>query len=175
MEDNMNPYATLKGITSACLFAGVAFAAGSAIAANALKDEIVGTWQMVSNVTTKSDGSKIDTWGPNPKGMIVFERNGRVASITTRPGIPNFASNNRGTGTADENKAVVQGSIAYYGTYSVNESDKSVTYQIEAATYPNWQGTTQKRAIAFSGNEFTQTLAAGSAGGAIEIKYKRVK
>jgi hypothetical protein len=107
--------------------------------------------------------------------MIVFERNGRVISVTTRPGIPKFASNNRATGTVEENKAVVQGSIAYYGTYSVNESEKSVTYQIDAATFPNWQGTAQKRIMAFSEDEFTQSVADGSAGGAVVIKYKRVK
>jgi len=171
----MNLFTTLKRITSALIFVGVAFAAGNAVAANTLKDQIIGTWQMVSNITTSPDGSKTETWGSNPKGMIIFERNGRMASVTTRSGIAKFASNNRGTGTADENKAVVQGSIAYFGTYSVNEADKSVTYQIDGATFPNWQGTTQKRTIAFSGEEFTQSLAAGSAGGAVDIKYKRVK
>jgi hypothetical protein len=168
-------YTTLRRVMPAFVFLGIVFAGGNAAAANTLKEQIVGTWQMVSNITTSPDGSKTETWGPNPKGMIIFERNGRMASVTTRSGITKFASNNRGTGTADENKAVVQGSIAYYGTYSVNEADKSVTYQIDGATFPNWQGTTQKRTIAFSGEEFTQSLAAGSAGGAVDIKYKRVK
>lgn len=171
----MHHYAALKRVTSALVFAGAAWVTANAAAADAVKEKIVGTWQMVSNTTTNADGKKTDTWGPTPKGMIVFERNGRVISVTTRPGVPKFASNNRATGTAEENKAVVQGSIAYFGTYTVNEAEKSVTYQIEAATFPNWQGTAQKRTIAFSGDEFTQSLAAGSAGGAVDIKYKRVK
>ena len=72
-------------------------------------------------------------------------------------------------------RTAVQGGIGLFGTYSVNPADKSLNYQIEASTFPNWAGTTQKRVFAISGNEMTQSLAAGSAGGTVEIKLKRVK
>jgi hypothetical protein len=50
-------------------------------------------------------------------------------------------------GTPGENKAVVQGSIAYFGTYSVNEADKVITAQIEGSTFAKLIGgaTTQAR------------------------------
>jgi hypothetical protein len=53
-------------------------------------------------------------------------------------GLPNFASGNRSSGTADENKAAVEGTLAHFGTYVVDEADKSLTLQIERATFPNW-------------------------------------
>jgi hypothetical protein len=34
--------------------------------------------------------------------------------VLTRPGLPKFAAENRLQGTPDENKAIVQGSIALY-------------------------------------------------------------
>jgi hypothetical protein len=155
---------------------GLALLAGNAVAQQkTLKEQIVGDWIQVSNVTTRADGTKVETWGPNPKSILILESNGRVATVVIRSDLSKFASNNRATGTADENKAVVQGSIAYFGTYSVNEADKSLTMQIEAATFPNWAGNAQTRKIAISGDELTQFVSAGSAGGSVEIKYQRAK
>ena len=140
-----------------------------------LKEQLVGDWVQVSNITTRADGTKVETWGPDAKSIMIFQNNGRVATIVTRADLPKFASNNRATGTADENKAVVQGSIAYFGTYSVDEANKKLSMRLEGSTFSNWTGTTQTRTIALSGDELTQSLPAGSAGGTVEIKYKRAK
>ena len=166
-----------RSILGLCAASALALALlpGNAVAQQkTLKDQLVGTWVMVSNITTRADGTKADTFGPNVKAMAIYDGEGHVASVTTRSDLPKFASNNRGTGTADENKAIVQGSIAYYGTYSVNEADKVLTVQIESATFPNWTGTAQTRKIAIAGDELTQSIATGSAGGSVEIKFKRV-
>jgi hypothetical protein len=42
-----------------------------------------------------------------------------------------FGSNNRDTGTADENKAVAQGTISHFGTYMVDEAGKTIDFRIE--------------------------------------------
>ena len=41
--------------------------------------------------------------------------------ILQRATLPRFASDNRMSGTAEENKAVVQGSIAYFRNYAIDE------------------------------------------------------
>jgi hypothetical protein len=41
-------------------------------------------------------------------------------------------------------KAVVQGSIAVFGTYSEDGTDNIITFHIEGSTFPNWNGTVQK-------------------------------
>ena len=140
-----------------------------------LKEQVVGTWVSVSNINTAANGTKSDLFGPNPKGLLIFESNGRFSLISVRSDLPKFGTNNRATGTAEENKAVIQGSIAYFGTYSVNEADKSFTVQVEGATFPNWMGTAQKRGLSISGDELTFINAAGSSGGSNEVKYKRAK
>ena len=63
------------------------------------------------------------------------------------PGRPAFASKDRLTGTADENKAAVQGMIAHYGSYTVDEAGKTFTFRVEASSFPNWDATSQKRAV----------------------------
>ena len=140
-----------------------------------LKEQVVGTWTAVSTTNTAANGAKSELFGPNPKGLMIFESNGCFSLISLRSDLPKFGTNNRATGTADENKAVVQGSIAYFGAYSVNEVDKSFTVQIEGAIFPNWTGTAQKRGLSISRDELTFTNAAGSTGGVNEVKYKRVR
>jgi len=139
------------------------------------KEQIVGTWVMVSNVTTRPDGSKTDTYGPNPKAIAMFQKDGRMVVMTARSDLPKFASGSRATGTPEENKAVVQGSIAYFGSYTVNEKHKTLTLNIDGSTFPNWAGTSQTRSVTLVGDELTQFLPSGSGGGAVVVKFQRIK
>jgi len=41
-----------------------------------IKDQIVGTWIFVSAQDVKPDGSRVDPWGPNPKGAALVTRLG---------------------------------------------------------------------------------------------------
>jgi hypothetical protein len=50
---------------------------------------------------------------------LYFESTGRYALVIAHDGFPKFASNGRVNATPEENKAVVEGSIAHFGTYSV--------------------------------------------------------
>src|SRR5262245_41894023 len=99
--------------------------------------DVVGTWDYVSADTVSPDGKRSPTFGPNPKGIVVFAANGHYALIVTRSGQPKFASNKRMEGTPEENKAIVQGSISHFGTYVVNEADKTITLHIQTSTFPN--------------------------------------
>jgi len=73
----------------------------------------------ISSVNTAKDGTvtKGISFGPNPAGRIVFTRSGHYVTVNTNPNLPKFASGNRMQGTAEENRAVVRGSIAGFGTY----------------------------------------------------------
>jgi len=154
------------------LFLGIALFAGNAIAQSA--KDVAGTWTLVS-FTTERDGNKIDVLGPNPKGSMMLDASGRFATMSRRSELPNFVSNNRATGTPEENKAIVQGSIAYFGTYSVSEADKTIIFRLEASTFPNWDGQEQKRPFTVANDELKWTVAAGSAGGPVHLTWKRVK
>jgi hypothetical protein len=156
----------LSAMTVLCL--GVA-APGTAVA-QTVKD-LVGAWTLVSSDTVRPDGSRLSTFGDNPKGIIVFTSDGRFIYLYSRGDLPKFASNNRNTGTPEENKAVVQGSIATFGTYSVAGADLMI--KVEHSTFPNWIGADQKRTIAITGDQLKWTNAAGSGGGLVELVLKR--
>jgi len=136
--------------------------------------DLVGTWTNAANINVRSDGSKVPVFGPNGKGLAIFDATGRFAIININPDTPKFASNNRAQGTAAENKAAVEGGIALYGIYTVGP-DKVINFKVEGSTYPNWTGTDQKRVLAsFSKDEFTWSLPA-SVGGTAEVSWRRVK
>ena len=141
-----------------------------------LKEQIVGTWTYVLNETVRPDGSKSLTFGPNPSGLVIYGADGRYVSFVGRASIPKFASNSRTAGTADENKAVVSGSIATFGRYSINDADRTLTVNIEYSSFPNWTGTEQKRPFTITGDELKYTVAAASAGdGRGEVTLRRAK
>ena len=149
---------------------------GSSVAQQqSLKDQLVGSWIFVGSTGKSADGRP--AWGANPKGQLIFEANGQYSSMIMRSDIPKYASNIRMRGTADENRATVQGVIASYGTYTVDEADRSYTIQIEASSFPNWNGSKQKRTvISVTPDELKIDNPTPSYGGpATELTYKRVK
>src|SRR5262245_23462536 len=73
-------------------------------------------------------------YGPSPKGTMMADANGRFSITVLRSDLPKFASNNRMSGTPEENKAIVQGSIAYFGTYSIDEATHVLTVNIEGSS-----------------------------------------
>jgi len=140
-----------------------------------LKEQIVGTWKYVSVDNVKPDGSKTPLFGPNPQGRATFDSKGNYVLMTSRDNQPKFASKDRNQGTNDEYKAVVQGSIAHFGKYEVSEADKTITFKIETSTFPNWNGTSQKRPFSISGDELRWTTPSASSGGSAEVVLKRAE
>src|SRR5207249_3550908 len=79
---------------------------GSAVSQQqSLKEQLIGTWTLVSTVDVKPDGSKVERWGANPKGMLVFDGSGHYSLMIVRANLPKFAANAGDQGTADESQA----------------------------------------------------------------------
>jgi hypothetical protein len=168
----MNRLSTLT-TTASLLLLALAVPAGDAAAQSA--KSLAGTWTIVSADNVDASGKKTPTFGTNPRGSLIFTSSGRYSLQIARTGLPKFAADNRAKGTAQENQAVVAGSIAHFGKYTVDEKDKAFTFHIETSSYPNWDGTAQKRPFTVSGDELKYGVAAGSAGGRVELVWKRAK
>jgi hypothetical protein len=155
------------------LLASLALFTGNAAAEDARI--LVGTWALVSNETVDAAGNTFPTFGPNPRGLLIFTPSGRYTVILARASLPKFAAGSRGQGSAEENKAVVAGSLSHFGTYTVDEKDQSFTFHVETSTYPNWDGTSQKRPFTVTGDELRTTTEAASSGGSAKTVWKRIK
>jgi len=140
-----------------------------------LEKQIQGTWTLVS-IFVEKDGEKIDVFGAIPKGSMILTPNGRFSVIMMNGSLPKFAANNRIKGTTEENQAVVQGSLAWFGSYKiVSAKEYMVIFNIEGSTYPNWTGEEQKLVMTVTGDEMKVVNPAAAIGGKGYPTWKRVK
>jgi hypothetical protein len=162
-------------VLACCAFSMLANGARSEPAS--AKQEIVGTWTLVSIKYVEADGRSVEPFGPGAKGLLYFDAAGRFATQVMRADRPLFQSNNRMIGSPEENKAVSQGVVAYFGTYSIDEPNHVVTLHIEQSSFPNWNETDQKRIFKFVNDEFRYTAASSTANPAesAELVWKRAR
>jgi hypothetical protein len=140
--------------------------------AQGVKD-LVGSWSLVSS-TVQQGANTFQPFGADPKGSLIFGADGRYVAMIARAGLPKFAGDNRMAGTAEEYKAIVNGAIAHFGSYAADET--TITFRIATSTYPNWDGTEQKRAFKLAGDTLSYTVGDASVGGgAATLVWKRVK
>ena len=164
------------------LSASVAIALGAApllgVAAqqNSIKDQLVGTWILVSVVNEAADGSKTEGFGSSPKGIIIFANDGHFSLFQSRAEIPRIAASDRAKATPEEAMAIVGSAIAYYGTFSVAD-DKTILVKISASTFANVAGgPEQKRIItALTADELRFTNPRTPAGVTLHTVWKRAK
>ena len=156
-----------------CMAVVLTLAAGAAVA-QSMPGYLVGSWELVANEQTRPDGTQVYSFGNPPAGMAMFGADGRFSIINARPGLAKFASNNRLDGTPDENKAIVSGTIALYGTYTVDAANTVVTLKVLNTTWPGWLGTEQKRPYVLEGNTMTWNVGAASGGGTAKVSWKKL-
>jgi Lipocalin-like domain len=161
--------------SSAATVLGLALMSDAAVAQQkTMKEQLVGTWTFVSAIDNNKDGTKTNRWGPNAKGLIIFDANGHFSFMIARADIPKFAADSVMQGTAGENTAVVKGIIAYIGTWSVDEANKTLITNIDASSFPNLNGKSQKRIInSLTADELKYTNPATSAGTTTEAVWRR--
>src|SRR5882757_4453873 len=150
-RNTMKRSITVVTTSLALLILGLAFSVGTAVAQSA--KDLVGTWTPVS----------AEVFGPNPKGNLTFDANGRFSLQLLRADLKKIAANKRDMGTPEENNAIVHGSISYYVTYTMNGTE--LVLHVEASSFPNWTGTDQKRTnVSLTADQLTYTNPAPSVG-----------
>jgi hypothetical protein len=137
-----------------------------------LKDQLVGTWTLLSWEQRKSDGTEIERYGAAPKGIAFFDGGGRYIITVMGSDRAKYASNTLWQGTPEENKETADGTITYFGTYSANEADSSIAIHVEGSSFPNWNGTEQKRFVVIAEDQLTLTVRS-PAGAVVDVIWKR--
>jgi lipocalin-like protein len=152
-----------------------AFPSAGAADEPSLKDQLVGTWIYVSSTGKREDGT--DVQRPSLQGAVTYLADGRFHFITTRTDAPKYVSNDNSRPSPDEAMAVASGSIAYTGTYTVDESSRTIHANIETSTFPNLVGApNQRRIVTFiSASEMKFTNPRTPAGVTLEFVWKRPK
>lgn len=164
----------IRSSASAIALIAITTLSQSAIAQQkTLEQQLLGTWQYVAVDIVRPDGTRTPLYGPTPQGLAIFDASGNYLLMTARSDLPRFAVSNRTQGSDEENKAIVHGSIAHFGTYTLNGEDKTITFHIHTSTFPNWNGTDQKRPFTLTADELRWRTPASS-GGTAEVVLRRV-
>jgi len=150
---------------------------GGAIAQQkTIKDQLVGAWTLLLADGVKDDGTHVATFGPNPAGTLMVSPTGRFALTVTRVNRAPYASNDFQNGSAAENKATASGSLAYFGSYTVDEPGKTINFRLEGSTFPNWEETNQSRPLEIMGlDDIKWITPEASGGGKTELIWHRIK
>lgn len=139
--------------------------------------DLVGTWALVSVDNILADGHRIQPYGPNPDGMLTLDAGGRYSVLIFRPGRARFASNDKSRGTPEENQATVQGTNSHFGRYTVDAGKGVLTFKIDHASFPNWEGTEQRRSFEIKDGVLRYTVNTTTTGGTEigEVTWRRVE
>lgn len=132
-----------------------------------LQKQLVGTWKLISaEDKDPNTGQWIPyTFGNPPSGYFIYDATGHasIQIMTTPPQVIDTTGNPpQANPTPDQALAIFNNYIAYYGTYTVDETNISV--QVEGAWDPTQVGTSQVRPYELQGD----TLIIGD-----QVTYKR--
>ena len=111
------------------------------------------------------------------RGAVTYTADGHFHFITVRTDAPKYASDDPANPSPDEAMAIASGVVAYTGTYSVDESTKTVFANIETSSFPNLVGAPNQRRIVTSitDEELRFTNPRTPAGVTLELVFKRAK
>ena len=169
----MNRRTTLA--TALLCFAVGSSASPSLAQQTSLKEQLVGTWTLVSSDQVRPDGSKLKQFGANPNGINVFDANGRFFVMVASADNSKIASKDPSKTNSEEDGLIVE-AIAYYGTYTVNEETKVISLHLDASTFPNQVGTDQKRTItSLTADELRYSNPAAISGVQVHQVWKRAE
>ena len=139
------------------------------------RNQIVGTWQMIS-AQTERNGITAPAYGPQPNGMLSFTPDMHFVEVLTDSTLRPFASEVRGEGTDEENRAAMSGTMGLFGTYTVDVDGQFAGNRVEGATFPNWIGdvrTTDELRFVVDGDQLTENFTRPD-GTRIAIVFQRL-
>lgn len=131
------------------------FAAGVVRAQTRAAPSLEGVWTLVAAEVRHPDGSVARDYGNAPAGRLTIDVEGRYALQIFNTARPRFASGDRANGTPDEYRGTVMGLSTHYGTLEIDPAVGTLTFNIEQASYANWNGAIQRRQYELDGDQLT--------------------
>jgi len=116
---------------------------------------LAGTWTLVAADVVHTDGTRARDYGAAPKGLLLIDGEGHYSLQIFKSERPRFASGDKLAGTEGEFKAASLGSSTHFGAVSIDPAAGTITFKIDAASFPNWEGATQTRAFELKGDELS--------------------
>jgi hypothetical protein len=113
--------------------------------AQGLQQKIVGTWTLEAGAENYTDGKRSLPWAT---GNLIIDSTGHASLFLVGRDQPQ---------TSPSVRTPVGPFVAYYGTYTVSEADKLLTWKVDRAASPLLNGSVRTLKISFDGDLMTLT------------------
>jgi Lipocalin-like domain len=128
------------------------------------RDELVGSWKLVSAFSTEGAEHSEQPYGPHPAGFLTYSIDGRVSTLISSDGRNPLSI---GGGTLEEKAEAFDTFFAYAGQYKL-EGDK-VTHHVEISSIQNYVGKDLVRRLIFEGDRIVLVTPPTPVNGKIKI------
>ena len=119
--------------------------------ARSLREQLVGTWTLVS--CDEILGNAKSPYCVNPSGILMLDAGGRYALLIAAHGRPaGVRSASAAQAPAEVIRAVTQGLLANFGTWS-DETNGTFTRHVEGALFPSVEGLDLTASVTLDGDE----------------------
>ena len=137
-------------------------ATGQALPDGTAKEQLVGAWRLVSIETIRPNGEVIfPFYGKHPEGILMYDGSGWMSVQIVSdppPTVPAGTSREEVTraSVADKSKAF-DNYYAYFGTWTMDHAQKTVTYHIRQSLEPGERGQDGVRHCVLDGDRLILT------------------
>lgn len=116
-------------------------------------DGFVGTWRLVSFVRRSAEGREVSTYGPRPRGLLMYDNGGHM-SVQIARSERNTSEPDRAIHPDPESVAdTFESYFGYFGRYTVDETTATVTHHVQASSAASLDGTDQRRRFRWQGDQ----------------------
>ena len=121
--------------------------------------KLTGSWSFVSSVNTRSDGTLVDRWGPNTRGMLMFDDQGHFSQIIT----------------GSESRMFGAKTYCAFGAYTFDAEAANLNLKFEGCSIAKTIGTIQERKVVLlTADELKYVNPLTASGTTAEVLWKRL-
>ena len=115
------------------------------------KEQVVGTWKLVSAEYRDEKGELFYPYGCELVGQLIYGDKGYMSVHFVSTTRPRFKSHDHHGGTPEEIKAAYNGYIGYFGTYDIDEAKSVIVHHVKGSLFSRHDG--RKHAPLFQNRE----------------------
>jgi hypothetical protein len=119
------------------------------------REELYGTWRLMSYTRQLPGGEKADSFGNAPRGILNYGRDGRMFAMIVKDERPKVADSAKPTD--EELAGLFKTMVAYGGTFTFD--GRKVAHHVDISWNGTWTGTEQIRDIRIEGGKLYITNA----------------
>jgi hypothetical protein len=146
-----------------------------AMVASAQTPNIVGTWVLTAADKLLPDGTRVQDYGSNPHGLVVFTSDGYYSLQIYRAERLKFSSGDKFNGTPEEYKDASLSMSVSFGRYSFDPVKGTLTFHVDRSSVPNLDDTTQVRSYELKGDTISWKVTARKDGSIPITVLRRAK